>query len=66
MSLSVYKYIEKIKSRKAVGHDKIPVVVRETRKFDDIILIMQQSLNKNTIEKLIKDCILSFPKKSIL
>ena len=50
-------------SRKAVGLNEIPLEVRKTRKFEDILLrYCNVVYNQNTIDRWTKSCILPFPK----
>ena len=54
-----------IKRRKTASLDKIPPEVWKTRKFDDLLLWVCNTLYKQiTIEKWTKVCILSFTMKS--
>ncbi len=56
--------LRKIKNRKAAGLDEIPPEVWKTRQFDDILLrLCNVVYNQNPIERLMKGCILPFPKK---
>ena len=57
----------KIKNRKAAGFDEIPPEVWKTRQFDDILLRHCNAIyNQNPIDRWMKGCILSFPKKGDL
>ena len=57
----------KIKNRKAAGLDDIPPEEWKTRQFDDIPLRQCNAVyNQNTIDRLMKGCILPFPKKGYL
>ena len=59
--------LRKIKNREATGLDEIPPEVWKTRKFDDILLRHCNAVyNQNPIDKWMKGCILSFPKKGSL
>ena len=59
--------LRKIKNRKAAGLDEIPPEVWKTRQFDDILLRQCNAVyNQNTIDRWMKRCILSFPKKGDL
>ena len=54
----------KIKNREAAGLDEIPPEVWKTRQFDDILLRHHNAVyNQNPIDRWMKGCILSFPKK---
>ena len=57
------KWKKKKKKRKAAGLAKISLKFSKSRKFDDIHLIMQDSLSLKTIDKLIKVWIVPFNKK---
>ena len=57
----------KIKNRKAAGLDEIPSEVWKTSKFDNILLRHSNAVhNQNPIDRWMKGCILSFPKKGDL
>ena len=57
----------KIKNRKAAGLDEIPPEVWKTRQFDDILLRHCNAVyNQNPIDRRMKGCILTFPKKGDL
>ena len=57
--------LRKIKNRKAAGLDQIPPEVWKTRQFDDILLQHCNAIyNQNPIDRWMKECILSFLKKS--
>ena len=59
--------LRKIKNRKAAGLDEIPPEVLKTRQFDDILLRHCNAVyNQNPIDRLMKGCILPFPKKGDL
>ena len=59
--------LRKIKNREAAGLDEIPPEVWKTRQFDDILLRQCNAVyNQNRIERWMKGCILSFPKKDDL
>ena len=59
--------LRKIKNRKAAGLDEIPPEVWKTRQFDDILLRHCNAVyNQNPIDRLMKGCILPFPKKGDL
>ena len=59
--------LRKIKNRKAAGLDKIPPEVWKTRQFNDILLWHCNAVyNQNPIDRWMKGCILSFPKKGDL
>ena len=59
--------LRKIKNRKATGLDEIPPEVWKTRQFDDILLRHCNAVyNQNSIDRRMKGCILSFPKKGDL
>ena len=59
--------LRKIKNRKAAWLDKIPPEVWKTRQFDDILLRHCNAVdNLNSIDRWVKGCILSFPKKGDL
>ena len=59
--------LRKIKNRKAAELDEIPLEVRKTRQFDDILLRHCNAVyNQNPIDRWMKGCILSFPKKGDL
>ena len=59
--------LRKIKNRKAAGLDEIPPEVWKTRQFDDILLGHCNAVyNQNPIDRLMKGCILPFPKKDEL
>ena len=59
--------VRKIKNKKAAGLDEIPPEVCKTRQFDDILLRLCSAVYKqNSIDKLMKGCILPFPKKGDL
>ena len=59
--------LTKIKNRKAAGLEKIPLEVWKTRKFDNILLRLCNTMYKqNTTENLMKDCIPYFPKRGNL
>ena len=59
--------LRKIKNRKAAGLDEIPPGVWKTRQFDDILLRHCNAVyNQNPIDRLMKGCILPFPKKGDL
>ena len=56
--------LRKIKNRKAVALDEIPPEGWKTRQFDDILLRHCNAVySQNTIDRWMKGCILSFPKK---
>ena len=56
--------LRKIKNRKVAGLDEIPPEVWKTRQFDDILVRHCNTLyNPNPINRLMKGCILPFPKK---
>ena len=56
--------LRKIKCRKAAGLDKIPPEVWKTRQFDDILLQHCNAVyNQNPIDRWMKGCIPTFPKK---
>ena len=56
--------LTKIKNRRAAGLDEISPEVWKTRKIDDRLLRYCNAVyNQNAIERLIKGCILSFPKE---
>ena len=56
--------LRKIKNRKVAGLDEIPPEVWKTRQFDDILLRHCNAVyNQIPIDKWMKGCILSFPKK---
>ena len=60
--------LRKLKNRKkSAGLDEIPPEVWKTRKFDDILLRHCNAVyNQNPINRLMKGCILPFPKKGDL
>ena len=59
--------LRKIKNSKATGLDEIPLKVWKTRQFDDILLWHCNAVyNQNLIDRWMKGCILSFPKKDNL
>ena len=59
--------LRKIKNRKAAGLDEIPPEVWKTRQFDDTLLRHCNAVyNQNPIDRWMKGCILSFPKKGDL
>ena len=59
--------LRKTKNRKVAGLDEIPPEVWKTRQFDDILLQQCNAVfNQNRIERWMKGCILSFPKKGDL
>ena len=59
--------LRKSKNWKAAGLDEIPPEVWKTRQFDDILLRHCNVVyNQNPIDRWMKGCILSFPKKSDL
>ena len=59
--------LRKIKNRKAAGLDEIPPEVWKTRKFDDILLWHCNAIyNQNPIDRRMKGCIPTFPKKGDL
>ena len=59
--------LRKIKNRKAAGLDEITPEVWKTRQFDDILLWHCNAVyNQNPIDRLMKGCILPFPKKGDL
>ena len=59
--------LRKIKNRKAAGLDEIPPEVWKTRQFDDILHRHCNAVyNQNPIDRWMKGCILSFPKKGDL
>ena len=59
--------LTEIKSRKAADLDEIPPEVWKTRKFEDILLRLCNTVNKqNPFKKWSKGCILSFLKKGDL
>ena len=59
--------LRKIKDRKAAGLDEITPEVWKTRRFDDILLRHCNAVyNQNPIDRWMKGCILSFPKKGDL
>ena len=59
--------LRKIKNRKAAGIDEIPPEVLKIRQFDDILLRTCNAVyNQNPIDRWMKGCILSFPKKGDL
>ena len=54
----------KIKDRKAAELDEIPPELLKSRQFDDILLRHCNAVsNQNPIDRWMKGCILSFPKK---
>ena len=56
--------LRKLKNRKAAGLDEIPPKVWKTRQFDDILLRHCNAVySQNPIDRWMKGCILSFPKK---
>ena len=59
--------LRKIKNRKAAGLDEIPPEVWKTRQFDNILLQHCNTVyDQNLIDRWMKGCILSFPKKGDL
>ena len=59
--------LRKIKNRKAAGPDEISPDVWKTRQFDDILLRHSNAVyNPNPIDRWMKGCIHSFPKKGDL
>ena len=59
--------LRKIKNRKAVGLDEIPLEVWKTRQLDDILLRHCNAVyNQNPIDRWMKGCISPFPKKDDL
>ena len=59
--------LRKIKNRKAARLDEIPQEVWKTRQFDDILLRHCNAIyNQNLIDRLMKGCILAFPKNGDL
>ena len=59
--------LRKFKNRKAAGLDEIPPEVWKTRQFDNILLRHCNAVyNQNTIDRWMKGCILTFPKKGDL
>ena len=60
-------FLRKIKNRKAAELDEIPLEVWKTRQFDDILLRHCNAVyNQNPIDKLMKGCIIPFPKNGDL
>ena len=56
--------LKKIKNRKASSLDKISTEVWKTKKYDDILLQLNNTVYKqNIIEKEVKNCILLFFKQ---
>ena len=59
--------LKKLKNRKAAGLDEILPEVWKTRQFDDILLRHCSAVyNQNPINRWMKGCILTFPKKGDL
>ena len=56
--------LRKIKNRKAAGLNEISPEIWKTRQFDDILLRHCNAIyNQNSIDRWMKGCRLSFPKK---
>ena len=59
--------LRKIENRKAAGLDDIPPEIWKTRQFDDILLRACNAVyNQNPIDRGMKGCIPTFPKKGDL
>ena len=60
----LHSVLRKIKNRKVAGLNEIPPEIWKTRKFDNILLRQCNAVyNQNPIDRWMKGCILSFPKK---